>query len=564
MFNDEWDWDVSVGYGNFEQYQIRSNEVDVVKEGQALDAEFAPDGVTIQCADPAARAAGCVPLNLFGQGSITPEMADWIRVNPIINPTVELLNVLGYITGDLFDMPAGPVGTVFGFEWRRDSMDLRVSDGPRYGGITFNLVPPIKGDFDVAELFAEASFPLADRLSADVSARVADYSMKNISTVFSYTTGITWEPVDGYTFRANFARAQRAPDITELLSPRRGDYDSYDDICADATATSTDVGHDNCRLDPLVAAVIAADGIFDDDNNGYGPAAGNEDLIEETADTFTIGFSIAPSFLDGFRLAVDYYDITIADSIDELENSEIMKQCYASSVPFGQPNPFCDDITRDADGTIVEILNRQFNLYELRTSGYDVAMDYSFGLGNYGDLLLSTHYTHISKHESKFEGVDGLETVDFNNQLDFGVFEDVATASLVWTYDDWRVRWRTSWKGPIIDHNDRVVDYLARFATNDARCAAADPRCVTNPEVPAYLFYPSYVRHDMAVSYDMELNNGGTVNIFGGIRNLFDKDIFVPRTGDAEEGGIANYDSKFGGGIGRYVYVGAEMRFDYF
>ena len=58
----------------------------------------------------------------------------------------------------------------------------------------------------------------------------------------------------------------------------------------------------------------------------------------------------------------------------------------------------------------------------------------------------------------------------------------------------------------------------------------------------------------------MELKNGTTLSWSGGVRNLFDEDIFVPRTGDAFEGGIANYDSKFGGGIGRFYYVGVEMR----
>jgi len=564
VFDNAWDWDVSVGYGNFEQYQVRANEIDVVKEGQALDAELAPDGVTIQCADPVARAAGCVPLNLFGVGSITPEMADWIRVNPIINPTVELLNVLGFMTGELFEMPGGTVGAVFGFEWRRDSMNLRVSDGPRYGGVTFNLVPPIQGDFDVAELFTEMSFPLADRLTADVSLRVADYSMKNIGTVFSHTAGLIWEPVDGYIIRTNFARAQRAPDITELLSPRRGDYDDFDDICDGVSATSTAQGHVNCRLEPAIAAQIVADPtfVFEDDNNGYGPAIGNEDLFEETADTFTVGFSIAPSFLEGFRLAVDYYDITIEDAIIEMENVEILKQCYASSVTFGQSNVFCDDITRDDSGQIVEILNRQLNLNQQSTSGYDVALDYVFETESIGDFQLTTHYTHISDHESRFDGVDGIETVDFNNQLDFGVFKDVATASLAWRHNDWRLRWRTTWKGPIIDHQDRVDDYVELFAENDALCAASDPDCISNPEVPAFLFYPSYLRHDLSGSYDLTLDNGVSVNIYAGIRNMFDKDPFVPRTGDNFEAGIGNYDSKFGGGIGRFLYLGAEVRFD--
>ena len=129
MFNDNWDWDVSAGYSQFEQDQIRSNEIDVLKTQQALDAGFAADGVTIQCNDAAARAAGCVPLNLFGIGSITPEAADWIRATPIINPTIEQINVLGFISGDLFDMRAGPVAAVFGAEYTRDEIDLFVSDG---------------------------------------------------------------------------------------------------------------------------------------------------------------------------------------------------------------------------------------------------------------------------------------------------------------------------------------------------------------------------------------------------------------------------------------------------
>jgi len=563
LFNDEWDWDVSVGYGNFEQFQVRSNELDVRKVSQALDAGFAADGVTIQCNDADARAAGCVPLDLFGIGSITPAMADWIRVNPIINPTIEQINLLAFISGELFDMPAGPVAAVFGVEYNSDDMNLRVSDGPRFGGITFNLVPQIKGDIDVTEAFAEASFPLAESLTADISLRVADYSPKNIGTVFSHTTGLTWEPVEGYILRANFARAQRAPDITELLSPRRGDFDSFSDICADVSATSTETGHDNCRLDPDIAALIAADPnfVFDDDNNGYSPSSGNTELFEETADTITVGFSIAPAFLEGFRLAVDFYDITIEDAIIEVENSEILKQCYATSVTFGEPNPFCDDITRDGEGQLIEVLQRQFNLNEQSTTGYDVALDYAFDWGA-SQLTLITHYTHISKHESEFDGVDGLVVQDFNNQLDFGVFEDVATASLAWRYNDWRVRWRTTWKGPIIDRQDRVDSYLEDVADNDALCAAADPDCIANPEVEKFIFYGSYVRNDLSASYDMTLASGATMNVFAGVRNMFNKDPFVPRTGDNEEHGIGNYDSKFGGGIGRFVYAGFEMRFD--
>jgi outer membrane receptor protein involved in Fe transport len=562
MFDGKWDWDASIGYGHFEQYLIRSNEIDVRKEAQALDASLDPVTGQPICNDPVARAAGCVPLNLFGIGSITPEMADWIRTTPILNPTIQQTNFLAYMMGDLFSMPAGEVGAVFGFEYRKDEMEMLADDGSNYGGITYNIVPDIFGDMDVAELFTEFSFPLAESLTADISMRVGDYSHDNISTIFSYTVGLMWEVSEGFSLRANVARAQRAPDLTELFSPERGDYDSFDDICDGVSATSTGDGHNNCRLEPAIAAAIAADPnfVFDDDNNGYSPSAGNENLFEETADTYTIGFTVAPSFLEGFQLAVDYYDISIEDAIIEVENSEILKQCYNSSVTLGDPNPFCDDVTRDSDGQLIKLLQRQFNLNSQSTSGVDLALDWVWDIGG-GDLEWVTHWTHILTHEAVFQGNDGPERVDYNNQLDFGVFEDVATSSLAWRMNNWRIRWRLAWKGPIIDHQDRVDEYKELFAENEALCDAGDPGCITNPEVPKYLYYPSYVRHDLSLSYDMTLQGGTDLNFFGGVRNMFDKDPFVPRTGDAYEGGIGNYDSKFGGGVGRFFYVGAEMRF---
>jgi len=561
LFNHEWDWEASIGYGDFEQEQIRHNELDVRREAWALDAEYADDGVTIQCASAEARALGCVPLNIFGIGSISPEAADWIRVNPTITAKLKQTNALAYMTGDLFDMPAGPVAAVFGLEYRKDTLDLMTSPGQANGGITFNIVPRFSGDIDVMEVFTEFSFPLTQRLTAEISARAAEYSPKGVDTVLSYTMGMMWEVADGYHLRGNYARAQRAPTITELMSPPRGDYDSYTDICEEVTADSTEPGHANCRLEPGIAAVIAADGIFVDENNAYSPNAGNDELFEETGDTYTIGISMEPSFMKNFRLAVDYYNIKITDVIGSYGNEQILFQCYASSVAWGSDNPFCNDIHRDDEGQVFELLQRLYNLEETNTSGIDVTFDWLFDIGSYGDLTWKADYTHVFDHETTFQTNDGLETVSYNNQLDYGIFKDVATTSLTWRKDEWRLRWFIKYKGSIIDHQDRVDDYKERFATNDERCAAGDSACVENPEVPKYLYYPDTWRHDISLSYVMNMRNESTLRLYGGVKNVFDDmGPFVPRTGDNYEHGIGNFDSKFEGGIGRYVFLGAEWR----
>ena len=562
-FADDWQWDASVSYGKSHQKQLRANEINVIKERQALDSEYAADGVTIQCADPDARAAGCVPLNVFGVGSITPEMADWIRVNPTIDSQIEQVQALAYVNGDLFEMPAGTVPAVFGIEYRKDAVDVETDEGSQLGGITFNVIPTWDADYNVWEAFTEMAFPLTDKLDLEISARVADWSPPGVDLIFSYTAGMIWEPVEGYRLRGNYARAQRAPTLAELYSPPRGDYDSINDICDGVTATSDEPGHANCRLEPGIAAVIAEEGEFEDDNNGYGPAAGNEDLFEETADTWTLGFSMNPPWAENLRFAVDYWNISIQDKITEYQNSEILSQCYDSSQPWGDTNPFCNEISRHADdGQIFQILNRQYNLDGGETEGIDVAVNYIWDFASKGDLTFNLDYTHMIQDFETYEGLDGLVKVDYTGQVAYKNFDDRATASLTWRNEGWRVRWTTRFTSKAVDALGRMEEYEGFVEDNDERCANGDSDCITNPEKLDYYNFPAYWRHDLSVSYAMRTDWADMLRFYGGIRNIFnDKGPFIPTSGDTYASGPGNFDSPYGGGVGRYIFAGIEVGF---
>ncbi|MCF6457617.1 TonB-dependent receptor [Pseudoalteromonas sp. MMG024] len=557
IWND-WDWDLSVSYGKFKQEQERSNELFVANVRNALNAEVLADG-TIQCKDADARAEGCVPLNLFGEGSITPEAANYIRANTEITSNIEQTTVMGYVAGDLFDMPAGAVSSAFGFEYRKDeqSVETNVPEG----GVTFNYVPDFKGDVSVYEAFGEAAIPLlkdvtgAQSLDLEVSARFADYSWSSTGLIQSYKTGLIYVPVDGYMVRANWARAQRAPTITDLMSPPRGDYDSFNDICDGVTATSTDAGHDNCRQDPGIAATIAADGEFEDDNNGYSPNVGNSNLKEETADTFTLGVSIAPSFIEDFRLAVDYYDIQIDDAITSLSNEDIIGFCYDSALPFGDNNEFCNDITRNTEGQIEEVQQRLINTDGIRTKGYDVAAEYLYDLDEYGSLRFKADWTHVIEYSVTSTGPDGQFSDTYEGVLVNDLFEDKASASVTWYKNDVRVRWSTRYKGAIRRSQSTYESWLEDMAANDERCAQGSDACVAAPEALWGSELPSVTTHNISASYTMDIGKSSELRVFGGINNLFDEN------GPYILGGRGNYDSAYGGGRGRFVYLGAQYSF---
>jgi len=73
--------------------------------------------------------AGCVPVNLFAPSLLgetvgtfaTQAERDYVFGQRSFDTTYEQTIISGFATGDLFDLPAGPVGIVVGAEWREDN-----------------------------------------------------------------------------------------------------------------------------------------------------------------------------------------------------------------------------------------------------------------------------------------------------------------------------------------------------------------------------------------------------------------------------------------------------------
>src|SRR3546814_17677982 len=99
-----------------------------------------------------------------------------------------------------------------------------------------------------------AGRPFVEQLDLDLSARLANYDIDTVGNVFTYRAGVSWKPVEDIRFRLQYARAERAPDLTELLSPARGDTDSgLIDPCDGVDADTPGSLGDHCRADPGIA-----------------------------------------------------------------------------------------------------------------------------------------------------------------------------------------------------------------------------------------------------------------------------------------------------------------------
>lgn len=559
--SDAWRFEATFGYGQFIQHQERQNDIIGANLTNALNSEVGPEG-TIRCVSATARAAGCVPINIFGEGSITPAAANYIRANLTQDLTIRQYTGQAFVTGKLFDLPAGPVGAALGGEYRRDSQQLTGDAFSQFGGTTGNQVPNFGGAISVYEGYGEVSVPLlakvpgAYQLSLDGSVRVAHYDIDRVGTVFSYRGGIQYAPVEDLRLRAQYARAQRAPDIAELFSPPRGNFEADSDVCDGVTPTTSGQIAAGCRANPGIQALYASQAaalqsqIFtQQSSNINSPNGGNPNLKAETADTITLGAVFSPRFVGGLSLSVDYYNIRIKDAIDANSTIDIQLQCYNTTASQAS-NPFCADISRNPNnGQITQLVQRQVNLSSLAVSGIDVGFNYRFDLRSFGlpgKIDLKYDGTHILSQTTRFQGINGLVVNDNAGDLSQGSFKYRARATLGYTTGPFRFRWTTIYYGQVNDSNSVRDRYQALLLT------------VPNAEEPFYLRIGDVVQHDLYLAADIGVR-GSKLRIYGGVRNVTDAiSPFLP-TG-TESGRLTNQNGAYDI-AGRRFYIGTTLNF---
>lgn len=416
LFHDRFSWNIGYNYGETQESQISTGQINVPNFLNALNATTNAQGVPV-CADPIAVANGCVPINIFGNNSISPAAAAYVNANQQHDVTVKQQVWDANLSGSLFDLPAGPLGVAIGAEYRKES-SVEIWDALTNAGLNGgNVLPNTSGRFNVKEAYGEVNVPLlkdmafAKQLSLRAAGRVSDYS--TIGSVKTWEIGGDYAPLDDIRFRATLAKAVRAPNIGELFQGLAQTFPLLQDPCEGVgpTGNSPNGGNgDLCRASPGVAANIAKNGVFtltQSDLQGIsGFNGGNPNLGPETGRTFTAGVVVAPRsihFLRNVSLSVDYWHIKLTNAIELLDRQQILTQCFVQGLPSA-----CSLIVRNptqigssSAGSLKFVNDFVINAASETRSGIDTVFDYRTGLGTFlGDPLNLTAriaYTHLLK-----------------------------------------------------------------------------------------------------------------------------------------------------------------------
>lgn len=523
--NEDWGWEAYYQYGKNKQSQKWSGGLySISRFNDGLSVEADPDNPgSYRCSDADARANGCVPIDIFGAGSISDGAVDYVGVVSTGEQEIEQHVLAATFTGQAFELPAGKVGIAAGLEYREDKLDTDYDQARKDGDVIASLGVPVNGEYDVTEGFLEVNVPVTEALFVDGAFRYSDYS--TVGGLTSWKLGAQWQVAD-VRLRTTFSEANRAPNLFELNNPGEVGFPTFVDPCTDQGINGAGATQENC-----VAAGIPADWLpGPSGGSSIGVESGNPELKEETAETFSIGAVYQPGWWEGSSLTVDYWDIEIEDAVELIDAQVKLNGCYAST-DFPE-TPFCSGIERadSSQNFVVNNLDTELqNIGKLETSGVDIAfaylLDASSGLWNFS---ANGVYTKEFKR-------DILGTVDDNSE-EPGYQEWKWNTRVAWSSGNWQLAWSTRYLG------EGVVD-------NNLEGIIADNKL------------DSVWYHDLYASYNFELQSGA-VEVYVGGDNVSDESApYIPSNsanstccGAATNAGL--YDIG-----GRYYYAGVRARF---
>jgi iron complex outermembrane recepter protein len=509
----KYNWEISYVYGRMHDNNT-TEDINIQNYNNAVDAiRVGPGnvlGVDIVCRDPAARAAGCIPMDLFGHNTIDPRAAAYVIA--AVPRTFDVLNkqnvVTASISGPVASWWAGDINAALGAEYRKETTRATHDPLTIAGLNSGNQLSNLSGGFHVWEAFGELSVPLLKDLSfakflgVNGAARYSKYSTTGSN--WSYNIGAEYQPIRDLRFRAQYAKAVRAPNISELFSQANETFPSVSDPCniANTGLTATNGGAFGalCRQVPAIAAQIAANGRFGPYTladlqtiNGFN--LGNPNLDVETGKTLTVGAVFTPSFVPGLGLTVDYYDIKVTDAIQSFGRNFEIQQCLLNPA-----STFCQYVFRDpVTGFIRRVDSQQFNIASLKNRGVDVGLTYGRALHILPDDRLSVDlkWTHLITNSTQATSADA--PVDNAGTFGRGFSRDSAFLRSSYKFGIVTLGWQT--------------DYLSGGPFARAFGVFGDPRVNALNEVHDYWLHDAQLRFDPTKK----------ITVFFNVDNVFDK-----------------------------------------
>jgi len=360
---------------------------------------------------------------------LTEAEYDLISQDAVYKPKSQTDSVSASITnGELFQLPAGPVGFAAVIEAGTQSYDLNpdpLALTPYYYGL---IDSDGQGERDHWGVGYEARVPVLSNLEFSTAGRYDNYKFggKDVGE-YTYNVGLEYRPISTLMLRGAYGTGFRAPDLHYVFSGPGNTHPSGDDYF-------------RCRTEE------PDEDIGDCSYSGEGIVAhrnGNRDLEPETSKSFNGGVVWQP--VRNLSLSVDYFRVELTNQVRDMSVDSILRDeadCRIGQTQGGTTvdptSPTCVDavarVERSPGGTLIGVFTNPINIAEETTSGVDFAARLRIPTEKIGEFNVSLSYTWVDEHT--FQQYPGDPVID-KLAFDSGYYipSDKGTASVSWNLD---------------------------------------------------------------------------------------------------------------------------------
>ncbi len=514
-------------------------------------------------------------FNIFGRQPISAACREYLEVSTTLSTSMKQQIGQAYITGPVYELPAGDLSIVLGAEYRgfEYTFDPGAASGPISG---FNTQNPDEGTTSFRDVFGEILIPLVkdqpfiQNLELSLGARYSESEFADKITgtsvdargSWAYKGELAWTINDQLRARASYQRSVREPNFAELFAGG-GSAPQYFDPCS-VTSTARN-GGSAAQLATLCRTAGFNGGIAAGAINTFVQTpgsqigvdlAGNTDLDPEIGKTFTIGMVWKSpwenQWLSRLQGSVDYYNIKIDKAILTPTPNQIVAACYnyyGTNSSYDPTNENCDGILR-VGGDILWVYNpatgydvfNASNNGSQQSSGLDFQLDWGFDtewLGmdpNWGSVRINALLTHVIEFKQQ-DPINGVPELDFAGTVSyFG-------AGLGTSFPEWKATINTEWNL----FEDYKLNVRARYIS------AMDNRLsVEFPGEQSFTGTDSIWYFDASGTWAVTDN----VELRLGVNNVFDEqpEEYAPNVQSGTDPGT--YDV-----VGRRVFGAIKLRF---
>ncbi|MEG3168351.1 TonB-dependent receptor [Sphingomonas sp. LB3N6] len=398
-------WDVNAVQGFNDAKQVFTGNINTQRLAQAL-------GPLSQCTGE------CVPFNIFGgAGSITPQMLAFVGFTERAKSNQELRDYTANLTGELFDLPAGPIGVAVGYEHRYQKGSF-TPDALIQAGFGADIpAQAASGAFNSDEFYGEIRVPLLkdvpffSSLEASGAVRHVNYSISGSNTTYT-GTGL-WKPIPDLLLRASYATGFRAPSIGELFGAQSRSDIGIPDPCSNIPGSRYQASatvRTNCA-----ANGVPTNGSYQEPTGQLGvTTGGNRALAPETSKTWLFGGVLSPAFMresglaSQFALEANYYDIKVSGAIASTNPQVTLARCSEAGDALS-----CSNVVRSSSGRISSIVGLLQNIGQIRTRGIDLTLNYRSPQTGAGIFGLSLNGNHLMKYSETTPTSTGFSAISY-------------------------------------------------------------------------------------------------------------------------------------------------------